>query len=156
MLPEHGPGFGTRTWDDAKPIVHEAIRNLSMLLPSKLRPKAVVVADVQIGLFPPEAQRRSFADAHIVVGGQGSQLSSSICMQPGSFLGSIHALNTGDEFLWNQVSAFGIQYWTLISSNPIPAGNKWASSLNLTADDEKDLKTFIETALVGATSMLVH
>eukprot|EP00930_Biecheleria_cincta_P058465 TRINITY_DN44293_c0_g1_i1.p1 TRINITY_DN44293_c0_g1~~TRINITY_DN44293_c0_g1_i1.p1 ORF type:complete len:889 (+),score=120.66 TRINITY_DN44293_c0_g1_i1:91-2667(+) len=156
LLAEHGPGMGARTWDDAKHIVHEAIGNLSKLLPSKLRPRAVVVADVLIGSFPPEAQRRSFADAHVVVGGLGSQLSSAICMQPGSFIGAIHTLRTGDAFLWNQVAPFGIQYWTLMSSNPIPSGTQWPASLNLTPEDERSLQTFIETALTGAASMLVH
>eukprot|EP00930_Biecheleria_cincta_P103452 TRINITY_DN9541_c0_g1_i1.p1 TRINITY_DN9541_c0_g1~~TRINITY_DN9541_c0_g1_i1.p1 ORF type:complete len:822 (+),score=73.73 TRINITY_DN9541_c0_g1_i1:33-2468(+) len=156
LLAEHGPGLSARRWNEGKSFVHEAVRLLPTLLPRHLQPRAVLVADVQIGLFPVEAQRRSFAEAHVVIGVMGSQLANAVCMQPGSFLGVIQPCFSTDPFLWNLAASFGVQYWALVANAPPMCHQKYNSDMRFTAEDNASLNIFIETALVGASAMLVH
>jgi len=158
LLADHGaapPGGWDRDWSSMKHIVHEVIQNLTQLVAERHLPSAVVVADVVVGNLPAESQYRSFSEAHIVVGGIGSQLANAICMQPGSHLGAIQLLHYTDLFLWNVVSPFGIQYWHLVGSKPENFISKWAK-IGFDQSDELSLKTFMESALVNAATMLVH
>jgi len=155
LLAEHGPGSPDRDWSSVKHIIHEVIAQLPTLLPLEQLPSIVVVADIVIGKLPLDSQRRSFAEAHIVVGAMGSQLANCLCMQPGSHIGAIQLLGHSDPFLWNLAAAFGVQYWALISSNPGAIFSRY-SPFGFTAKDERSLKVFMEVALVQAATMLVH
>lgn len=157
LLAEHGPGTrGGREWEQGKPFVYEAIAKLPVLLPPHLRPKAIVVADVVIGRVSDEVQARTYSEAHIVLGAQGSQLAKCICMQPGSYFGVIHQHHHDDPFLWTMASPFGVQYWTLISAKHKGKPKSMYGPHPFGAAEGASLRVFMEKALVGAATLLVH